>query len=82
MVDLPAPDGEEIMIRRGVWSDIVSGVVNYDYNIVGYGSPTILFILNQTEEVDLVYFVYFLRNIGSAPRLWEPRYTKFYSSSL
>ena len=25
-------------------------------------------MLNQTEEVDLVYFIYFLRNICSAPQ--------------
>ena len=28
--------------------------------------------LNQVEKTDLVYFIYFLRNIRSAQRLWCP----------
>ena len=40
-----------------------------------------MLILNQTEEVDLVYFIYFFTEHSFRPTLGGPRYTKPYSSS-
>ena len=49
--------------------------------VIKFFTSSRMSILNQTEKVDLVYFIYFLRNVCSAPRLWKSRYTKSYSSS-